>query len=174
METSKGASARAALKHLTRLEVGDGASYDRMVVFPVFSPAQSPAPLDYFTLAEALREGWAEVAEKPAASVPELVLVNRGKSMLFVLDGEEVVGGRQNRIVNASFLVAPGSRVVLPVSCVEHGRWHGTSSRFESGEAMSFALKREKEQQVRRNLRTVGAHQADQGAIWDHIAERQA
>ena len=59
-------------------------------------------------------------------------MVNRSDDMVFVMDGEEVVGGKQNRIVNASFLIAPKSEVALPVSCVER-RWHDVAPSFGSG-----------------------------------------
>jgi len=157
------------------LTVGEGKRYGGMVVFPVFPKEGSPRAgeaLDYRTLDEAVREGWVEVTEQPAATVPELVLRNVGGRMVLVIDGEEIVGGKQNRIVNAAFLVAPGSKVTLPVTCVEHGRWHDISPRFAPGEVTFFSLKREKHEQVRANLRRTGRPVADQMAVWDHLAER--
>ena len=41
-----------------------------------------------------------------------------------ILAGEELVGAKQNRIVNATFLVAGQVSIEVPVSCVEAGRWH--------------------------------------------------
>ncbi|MBI2201939.1 MAG: hypothetical protein HYU43_08375, partial [Armatimonadetes bacterium] len=63
--------------------------------------------------------------------------------------------------------------VALPVSCVEHGRWHDVSPRFSAGEASYFSLRREKMEHVHSNLRAGGGHVADQGAIWNHIAEKE-
>ncbi len=157
--------------YLSGLKVGDGVSFDRMTLFPVFRPADSP--LRYRVLSDALADGSVEVRERPSATVPELWLVNRSDTMVLVLDGEEVVGGRQNRIVNASFLIGARSEVSIPVSCVEHGRWHDVAPRFDSGESMYFSLRREKEQQVRESLRTTGRATADQGAVWDAIAAKQ-
>jgi hypothetical protein len=131
-------------------------------------------PLRYRTLEEALGEGWVKVVEKPSASVPELVLQNMGQLMVLVLDGEEIVGGKQNRIVNASFLVAAGATVTLPVTCVEHGRWHDVSPVFSSGEASYFSLRQAKHVQVSQSLRATGSARADQGAIWALVAESQA
>ncbi|MBI3979578.1 MAG: hypothetical protein HY331_15455 [Chloroflexi bacterium] len=168
------------IRWLSSLAVGEGIAHqqDRMVIFPVWAGAGNEdvagAALEYWTLAEAITEGWVDVTEKPTATVPELILRNRGRMMVLVLDGEEIVGGRQNRIVNASFLVAADSQVVLPVSCVEHGRWHDVSPRFRSGELGYHSLKRDKYEQVRANLRMSGRAVADQGAIWESIAARQA
>jgi len=157
--------------YLGALRVGDGIALGHMALFPVFHQGESP--LRYRVLSEALADGSVEVRERPSASVPELLLVNRSDSMVLAMDGEEVVGGKQNRIVNASFLIAPKSEAALPVTCVEHGRWHDVAPRFGSGEALFFSLKREKEQQVRANLRESGRAMADQGAVWDAVAAKQ-
>ena len=56
-------------------------------------------------------------------SVPELAFENASAGKILLVDGDELVGARQNRVVNISILVGGGQRVVIPVSCVEHGRW---------------------------------------------------
>jgi hypothetical protein len=47
------------------------------------------------------------------------------------LDGEELVGAKQNRIV--TILVAPQSEIVIPVSCIEAGRWGYSRLEFAAG-----------------------------------------
>lgn len=163
----------AVMEWLGRLEVGEGIGHDHMAVFPVFSQNGGVA-LQYLTLAEAMAGGTVVVTEKASASVPELVLQNRGKVNVLILDGEEIIGGKQNRIVNASFLVGAGAKVNLPVSCVEQGRWHDVSPQFSSGESTYFSLKREKFLQVRSNLREQGRATADQSAIWSTLSARRA
>lgn len=157
--------------YLSGLEIGDGVGFERMVLFPVYRQAESP--LRYRVLAEALADGSVEVREQPSATIPELWLVNHSDTMVLVLDGEEVVGGKQNRIVNASFLVDARSEVAIPVSCVEHGRWHDLAPRFSSGETTYFSLRRAKEQQVHHNLRATGRAMADQVAVWNAIDAKQ-
>jgi hypothetical protein len=162
------------LDHLAGLRVGVGAAHAGMTVFPVFAADIASSPLRYRTLEQAIAEGAVEVVEQASATVPELTLRNKGDVMIFVLDGEEVVGGRQNRIVNASFLIAANSTVTLPVTCVEHGRWHDVSPRFSSGESMPHAMRLAKHQQVSASLARTSRPIADQGATWDAIAEKQA
>lgn len=170
-----GNAGQVALSWLAHLKVGDGVFFDRVVVFPALAGnGADREALGCRTLGEAIAAGWVEVTERPAAAVPKLVLRNRGRTMVLVLDGEEIVGGRQNRIRNASFLVAAGSEVVIPVTCVEHGRWRDVSPRFAPGEASFFSLKREKHAQVTANLRATGRMAADQPAVWASLAERQA
>jgi hypothetical protein len=162
------------LDQLARLRVGVGAAHAGMAVFPVFASNAAAPALRYRTLEQAIADGAVEVVEQASATVPELTLRNKGDVMIFVLDGEEVIGGRQNRIVNASFLIAANSTVTLPVTCVEHGRWHDVSPRFSSGESMPHAMRLAKHQQVSANLRAGSRPLADQGATWDAIAEKQA
>ena len=37
--------------------------------------------------------------------------------------GEQLAGGKQNRVLNASILVPAKSELPIPVTCVERGRW---------------------------------------------------
>ena len=143
------------LDQLASLRVGVGAAHAGMTVFPVFASSAAAPALRYRTLEQAIADGAVEVVEQASATVPELTLRNKGAVMIFVLDGEEVIGGRQNRIVNASFLIAENSTVTLPVTCVEHGRWHDVSPRFSSGESMPHAMRLAKHQQVSANLRAL-------------------
>jgi hypothetical protein len=202
MVTDSGSAGQAVLEKLEDLSVGEGVSYDRMTVFPAFAsfpiisqeeheerrweldallnnPDSSAWDLPwvaphYRTLGEAITEGWATVTEEAQATVPELILWNQGKTMVLVLDGEEIVGGNQNRIANASFLIGAGSKVAIPVTCVEHGRWHEVSDRFQPGEVSYHSLKREKNAQVRQSLQATGRPVADQMAVWDEVARRHA
>ena len=173
-DSTEGKATRAVLEWLGGLGVGEGTAHEGMTLFPVTAkPGQTPV-LEYRTLAEGIAEGWLVVTERPSASVPELVLINRGTTMALILDGEEIVGGKQNRIVNASFLAAAGSEVLLPVTCVEHGRWHDVSPVFAAGETSPHTLKREKYAQVNASLRATGRAEADQMAVWDHVARLEA
>ena len=51
---------------------------------------------------------------------------------LLMLDGEELVGAKKNRVLNVTVLIAAQSDTVIPVSCVEQGRWSYWSQEFGS------------------------------------------
>ena len=68
-----------------------------------------------------------------AGSVPELTLTSTADRPVLLLDGEELIGAKQNRILNTSVLVAAGATLTLPVSCVEHGRWRYARRDFAPG-----------------------------------------
>ena len=67
-----------------------------------------------------------------AGDVGELAVRNPLDLGVLLYDGEELVGAKQNRILNVSVLLAAGSTTRIPVSCVERGRWSSRGRRFRS------------------------------------------
>ncbi len=49
-----------------------------------------------------------------------------------MLDSEELIGAKQNRILNVSVMVPPHTTITVPVTCVEQGRWAYSSATFKS------------------------------------------
>jgi hypothetical protein len=128
--------------------------------------------LVYITLGEALGAGSIEIREvSEGGSVPELRVVNRAGKMVLILDGEEFVGAKQNRIVNTTILVAAGAGIVIPVSCVEQGRWTYKSEVFSGKQRMmNPSIRQVKARDVNASLRSTGQYRSDQSAIWDEVA----
>lgn len=92
----------------------------------------------YLLLDEAIAGGQLEVSEvSDAGVVAKLLAVNHSDNPILLFDGEELRGAKQNRIINATILVPARTRMVLPVSCVEQGRWRYEGAGFApSGEAL--------------------------------------
>jgi hypothetical protein len=132
--------------------------------------------LEYITLDEALSRDLIEVSERDeAGSVPELKVVNKSPCMILILDGEELVGAKQNRIVNTTMLIQGKSTTVIPVSCVEQGRWAYDSPVFSSEERLMAAqLRARKSEQVHRSIRRSDGFRSDQSAIWEEISNKAA
>jgi hypothetical protein len=129
----------------------------------------------YETLAAALRAGTFHVTEVSAGgSVPELRVINGGATGVLILDGEELVGAKQNRVLNAAVFVREKSSMVVPVSCVEAGRWRYSGHEFHDEEFVVHAqVRRVVHESVSRNLRAAGGHRSDQGRVWDEVAGLQ-
>jgi len=142
-----------------------------MAVFPLRF-AENGGP-EYITLKEALERGVFVVTEVSAGgSVPELMVENKGDVAVLILDGEELAGAKQNRVLNTTILVGPKSVTKVPVSCTEHGRWSYVSDRFQaSGNVMNLALREINVKGVHASLRVGRAFHGDQGAVWDGIAK---
>ena len=91
---------------------------------------------------------------------------------MLLLDGEELRGAKQNRILNTTILVGPNSTLKVPVSCVEHGRWSYQEREFrESGHVMHREMRALNVRTVNQSLNSVGLFHSDQGEIWDKVAE---
>jgi hypothetical protein len=52
------------------------------------------------------------------------------------LNGEELMGAKQNRGLNTTILLKPQSETIIPVSCTERGRWSYKSPVFGESERM--------------------------------------
>ena len=88
--------------------------------------------------------------------------------------GKVLSGGRQTRTVNVSILVAPGSTIVIPVSCVEAGRWHGEHRFEDSKRFASRRVRMEKQRSVARNVKNLRTKTSDQSAVWSSIDAEMA
>ena len=123
-----------------------------------------------------LASGVSEITEVSANGVvPELRVVNRGLKPTLIIDGEELVGAKQNRVVNLTILVAAQSELIIPVSCVEAGRWRAKSSRFATAPRTQYATGRAKRMaQVSRSMADCGDRASDQSAVWADIADKSA
>ena len=127
----------------TPFQLGDPVTHRGIVVTPLF-PALDPRA-SYITLDEALPRGLVITETSDAGSVPELAVVNPLAENVLLYDGEELVGAKQNRILNVSVLVGAGAKLPIPVSCVEQGRWARSSVDFDSATHISHAhLRRRK------------------------------
>jgi hypothetical protein len=159
---------------LRELGIGEPQHFRNLTAFPLLQ--QRMTRPDYLTLAKAMNKGTAVITEiSEGGSVPELLLDNAGDEKLLVLDGEELLGAKQNRIANLTVLAAANSKTVLPVSCVEHGRWCFRSADVKtSGRTMYHRARAAKAVALNQNLKATGTHGADQGMVWDNIAAKQA
>ena len=157
---------------LSRHRLGRCQRYKNLSVFPLLAPTGRAASYDL--LDSAIAAGAASVAEiSEGGSVPELAFHNRGGRPVLLVDGEELSGARQNRILNITILADAGSELRIPVSCVERGRWAYRQRHFDSSERILFgAARRAKASAVSQSMRHRGAASGDQGEIWQMIEER--
>ena len=110
-----------------------------------------------------------------AGTLPVLLLENSGPNPILVLDGEELIGAKQNRVANCTILAPAHATIKIPVSCVEAGRWSYDSPEFNVSDRTQFMHgRRAKMEKVSESLRDVGERDADQGEVWANIDEKAA
>lgn len=119
--------------------------------------------VNYLTLDEGISSGQIVVQETRGGSVPTLQVRNLSNRWAFLMSGELVAGGKQNRTVRQDALLPPGGStwVPLPVYCVEQHRW-SAPGRFDSSKAAAP------------NALRSGLNQGyDQGAVWREVERAQ-
>ena len=154
---------------IASLSLGQPTSAGRLTVFPLITPNHVAPP--YLLLDEALESGLATITEvSESGSVPELKFENRADKAVLIVDGEALVGAKQNRIVNITILVPAQSITSIPVSCVERGRWAYRRPDFRSSDHVLYSKSRaENALHVSASMKSSGRPRSDQGAIWADI-----
>ncbi|GBC93421.1 hypothetical protein HRbin15_01912 [bacterium HR15] len=179
-----------------RLRVGEAISRHNLTVIPLLD--DQPAKPSYLLMSDALKQGLLTIEEvSVGGSVNTIKATNRATLPVLLPDSEELVGAKQNRVLNVSILVPAQTSLHIPVSCVEAGRWSYRRERFhrmqeairlrtqarqaregvtspEAGfEPSDYMLHHQararKAQQVHALRRMSGSPQASQGDIWHEV-----
>ena len=160
--------------YLSTLTFGKLQAFRNMAILPLFS-AMNDGP-EYVTLKDALAQKFITITEiDQAGHVPELKVVNTSEYFVLLLDGEELIGAKQNRVLNTSILLKPNSETILPVSCTEQGRWGYVSKVFSHSDVMMSQLSRFMQtQSVSASLHEGRGFISDQDRVWDDIIRMHA
>ena len=159
---------------LARAELGATTSFGSMQVVALVGPDQGEAP---GLATEALLAGSLVIEEMDRGGVvPALRARNGSDKALLLLLGDELLGGKQHRVVNTNVLVRAGHDVVIPVSCIQAGRWGGTD-RFKGRSlkcrraplSVNAGLRSRLARQTHSALRTSGRATSDQQAVWREV-----
>src|SRR5271165_5973755 len=161
----------SAMPHFPLIRVGDPIHHENLTIFPIFSSGPTADEVDYLLSDEAVGAGCVTVEEiNESGSVPTLMVTNSGDQRVLFLEGEELRGAKQNRVLNTSVLIGAGTKTTIPVSCVEQGRWRFRSHQFAPSENYSSPKLRQKlKQSVSLSLSAGQGHRSDQGAVWTEV-----
>src|SRR5919197_1181698 len=150
------------------IQLGEPVEHRGVVIAPLF-PRTDPRA-EYLTLEQAVPLGFHVTEIDAAGSVPELSAKNPLDSNVLLYDGEELLGAKQNRILNVTVLVPARSETKIPVSCVEEGRWSARSAHFAASPHAAYPeLRRRKAVQL--SVAPL-AHGVAQAAVWEEVASR--
>ncbi len=129
--------------------------------------------LNYISLSSAIKDKHLEVKEiSESGSVNNLVVINYSPFFAFLSDGDILSGAKQNRVLNTSVFIAPNSRTVIPVSCIEEGRWSYKSSKFCNTDYVAPVFMRsQKAADVKLNLKESKSFSARQDKLWEKVSE---
>jgi hypothetical protein len=147
------------------IQLGDPVEHRGVVIAPLF-PRRQPR-VEYLTFHDAHPLGFTVQEVDAAGSVPELAVRNPLEQKVLLYDGEELLGAKQNRILNVTVLVAGESKTVISVSCVEEGRWSARSASFSSARHAAYPeLRRRKSERLSAQPFERGAAQS---VVWDEV-----
>ena len=89
--------------HLSEITMANIVSYGSLTMVPLTGPPSHDTP--WRVLGDVIKAEECRVSEtSDDGSVPQLKFYNFGDHPVFLLDGEELVGGKQNRVINLSIL----------------------------------------------------------------------
>jgi hypothetical protein len=156
---------------LKTIEIGRSTTFENLTMYPLLGTSEQK--LEYITLDEALAAQTASVTEvSESGSVPDLLFRNDGDIPVLLLDGEELIGAKQNRVLNLSILAPANKTITIPVSCVEAGRWSRRTPEFQSsGRSMYARGRAAKSGQVSMSMRS-GHSRSNQSEVWQDISEK--
>ncbi len=133
-------------------------THEHLAIYPVFRKVAFDIE-EYLTLDEAQKANVIVITERESGSVPVVVINNTGSKPIYIMAGEIIIGGKQDRMVSHDVLILPGKVIEVSVRCVEHGRWHGKSHEFKSGGAVGIG-----------SVRTALQFKAQQD-VWNEVAK---
>ena len=151
-------SARASLLAPIQIE---GLTLTPVVALATAAAAPTKSA-DMLVLDEAMAQNLVKISEGARESVNDLSLVNSSDRPVFVLAGEVIIGGKQDRIIGANTVIPPKTTLSVPVFCVEHGRWDNSSKTFSTAKALAHG-----------RLRGKASFEA-QGEVWKEVAAKNA
>jgi hypothetical protein len=165
---------RTLQEEFSQIEIGRSSEFRNLILFPLIRRSAVVLSLDYLLLEDGIAQGTVRVTElHTGGSVPELRLENNADLPVLLVDGEELIGAKQNRVLNLTILAPAKHTTVIPVSCVEAGRWRMECSDLQVADHFMYSLGRgERVSQVTAAMRSNGTRKSDQEAVWSNIAAK--
>lgn len=162
-------------ERLDELQVGPPVTFRNLSIIAL-TCADAAASAQYMMLDEAIEQGALLISEISAdGSVPDLQVTNSADRPVLIVDGEELVGAKQNRVLNLTVLIPAHSTVRVPVSCVEAGRWAYETPSFRSAPHAQYAKGRAtRAAHVTESLRSSGERRSNQVDVWADLEEKAA
>lgn len=150
----------AAGRFLKNVEIFNPITAGNLIVVPV-RVRYSGEFHNILAMEEAINSNILKIIE--SGSVNQLYLENNSDRWVFLMGGEILKGGKQNRILQHDVLLSPWSgRINVGAFCVEHGRWSGAAS----GDTF----------RAEKNISSLGVRQKaredkEQSSVWNAVSE---
>jgi hypothetical protein len=170
MEKKDPSSTPEPLAWLKQLSLGDPQELAPYTLYPLCVGEAGPEP-DLLLTHQAIGAQVLEILEKGEAEVQELEALNKGKKPVLILEGDTLVGCKQNRVVARSVILGAKGKAAIPVGCMEQGRWECASESFGSGKMrISPSVRRASTREVLEAKRSRREKvSVDQSRLWEDV-----
>lgn len=146
---------------LEKAKLADPITVESLTLTPLIATdAETPMVDDLLTLDETMPKGQVKIVEFNEGDVNNLTFSNKSDHPVFLLAGEVIIGGKQDRIIGQNTVIPAKKTQQVPVFCVEHGRWNGETKEFATAKALAHG-----------RLRTQATFEGQQ-AVWDEVATK--
>jgi hypothetical protein len=161
-------------EEFSSIEIKQAKKFRNLTLFVLMRQNIAVRDLDYLLFEDGVAQGKVRVTEIHASgSVPQLRLTNDAELPVLLVDGEELVGAKQNRVLSLTILAPAKQTCVIPVSCVESGRWGMARADMKPADHLMYSRVRgERVAQVTQAMRAFGSRASDQIAVWQDIAAK--
>jgi len=107
--------------------------------------------------------------QNDAGTVNAVEIENRSDLPLYILAGQVILGGKQDRAITTDTLVPPGEKLLAEVCWVEQGRWstHANLAEGDSEYEFSTAADAPVQSDIKRILQSKG--KAGQSEVWSNV-----
>lgn len=146
---------------LNNIEIDTAKSYKNMVIYPIKLTGKTGR--SYHVLDEAIKNGIIEIKEKGSGDVNNLEInKNKSEKPAFLMSGEIVKGAKQDRVIARDIVLAKDSKkYVIPVYCVEQGRWDKQTERFDTAGIVAS-----------QSLRSTVVQKKSQSKVWSEVTRK--
>ena len=110
---------------------------ESLTLTPIVSTKEKVSDDKLIVLDEAMPKKLVRIHEQDDEDVNSLTLTNKSDQPLFLLAGEVIIGGKQDRIIGRNAIIPAKKTQAVPVFCVEHGRWDNSSKEFTTAKALA-------------------------------------
>jgi hypothetical protein len=134
---------------------------DSLTLTPIVATGPAAAGDEQLlVLDEAMAAKKVKIREISDGTVNSLTFINQAQQPVFVLAGEVILGGKQDRIIGRNTVIPANTTQAVPVYCVESGRWTGETKEFSTGKALAHG-----------RLRGQASYRA-QRDVWNEVAAK--
>ncbi len=120
--------------------------YENLRLYPIVADAGTPQLAHLKTLSEGMKTPGFRITEQKQFGRSEertyniLTVQNKSQDTIYMLSGDVVTGGKQDRVIAQDQIVMPGTVRNMDVFCVEQGRWSFNEAQATPSEKKLYAF----------------------------------